>query len=297
MKDLEKQIDEDIDRALEEDLGHGDRTTDALINEEWQGKAEFLVKAEGVLAGIEVARRVFLKVDTGIAMQVAISDGNKIRPGDIAASLEGRLASILKGERTALNFLQRLSGIASETARYVVAVQGLPVKILDTRKTTPGLRLLEKYAVRMGGGQNHRMNLGDGILIKDNHLEALYSRGFKLKDAILKARQNSPGHLPVEVEAKTMEEVVQAVEAGTDIIMLDNMSVEMMKQAVGMVNGRALIEASGNINLNNVRTVAETGVNFISVGALTHSVKALDISLEFKKKTPNSKIQIINNDQ
>jgi nicotinate-nucleotide pyrophosphorylase (carboxylating) len=284
MKELEKQFDEIIDRALEEDLGKGgDVTTDALINNEWQGKAEFLIKAEGILAGIEIARRVFLKVDHEVDVRIIIQDGNKIKPGDIVASVSGKLASILKSERTSLNFLQRLSGIASETARFVAAVDGLPVKILDTRKTTPGLRYLEKYAVKAGGGQNHRMHLGDGILIKDNHLEVLYIRGLSLKDAVVRARRNSPKELRVEVETKTIDEVVRAVEAGADIIMLDNMSIVMMQQAVKFIKGRALVEASGNINLNNVRSVAETGVDLISVGALTHSVKSLDISLEFDK--------------
>jgi len=284
MDALEKQIEETIDRALEEDLGRGDVTTDALIESTMQGNADFLVKAEGVLAGIDVARRVFQKIDSGIEMRVLIADGSPIKPGDIAASLRGRLASILKGERTALNFLQRLSGIASMTAQYVSAVRGLPVKILDTRKTTPGLRLLEKYAVKTGRGQNHRLNLADGILIKDNHLEALYHQGLNLKDAVFRARQNSPVNLRVEVETKTIEEVAQAIDAGADIIMLDNMSTDMMTQAVRIINHRAQVEASGNITLDNVRQVAETGVDFISVGSLTHSVKALDISLEFEKK-------------
>jgi nicotinate-nucleotide pyrophosphorylase (carboxylating) len=177
MNNLDRQIDEAIDRALEEDLGRGDATTDAQVDANIRGKAVFLVKAEGVLAGIEVARRVFRKIDDNIEMSVLIPDGTQIKPGDIAASLEGSLASILKGERTALNFLQRMSGIASETARYTAAVAGLPVKILDTRKTVPGLRLLDKYAVKMGGGQNHRLDLADGILIKDNHLESLYNQG------------------------------------------------------------------------------------------------------------------------
>jgi nicotinate-nucleotide pyrophosphorylase (carboxylating) len=280
---VNRDIDELIDRALEEDLGSGDATTDALIENNMWGKANFLVKAEGVLAGIEVARRVFQKIDAEVQMTVLIVDGSSIMPGNIAASVEGSLASILKGERTALNFLQRLSGIASMTAQYVFAVKGLPVKILDTRKTTPGLRMLEKYAVKTGGGQNHRLNLADGILIKDNHLEALYARGLNLKDVVFRARQNTPAHLRVEVETKTMEEVSQAIGAGADIIMLDNMTLDMMNQAVRLINHRAQVEASGNITLTNVRQVAETGVDFISIGALTHSVKALDISLEFER--------------
>jgi nicotinate-nucleotide pyrophosphorylase (carboxylating) len=194
----------------------------------------------------------------------------------------GRLSSIFKAERTGLNFLQHLSGIASETARYVAAVNGLPVKILDTRKTLPGLRALEKHAVLMGGGQNHRMHLGDGVLIKDNHLEALYEQGFSLNDIITKARQRTPAQLKIEVEARTLDEARQAAEAGADIILLDNMSPEVMRQAVKLIDKRALVEASGGITLANARTVAESGVDLISVGALTHSAKALDISLEFE---------------
>jgi nicotinate-nucleotide pyrophosphorylase (carboxylating) len=281
---LEEQIEEIIGRALAEDLGQGDITTDLLISADRQGSAGFLVKADGILAGIEIARQVFFKVDAGTALKIFIPDGSAIKPGDIVASVHGKLAGILKAERTALNFLQRLSGIATETARYVAAVKGLPVKILDTRKTTPGLRYLEKYAVRMGGGQNHRMNLSDGILIKDNHLETLYKQELSLKEVVLKTKQHAPAGMKIEVETKTLDEVGQAAEAGAGIIMLDNMSLEMMRQAVKLINGRAKIEASGNITLNNVRAVAETGVDFISIGALTHSVKALDISLEFEDK-------------
>ena len=277
-----RPFDETIDLALTEDLCAGDITTDTLISDEWLGKASFVAKAEGVLAGIEIAGRVFSKVDPEIRLQVFLPDGINLQPGDIIGVLTGQLSSILKAERTALNFLQHLSGIASETARYVTAVKGLPVKILDTRKTLPGLRLLEKYAVRMGGGQNHRLNLGDGILIKDNHLVALYKQGLSLKEIIAKARQGTSAHLGVEVETKTPEEARQVAEAGADIVMLDNMSPEAMQQAVKLVKGQALIEASGGITLANVRAVAEIGVDFISVGALTHSVKALDISLEFE---------------
>jgi len=284
MNNLEEQIEEIIGRALAEDLGQGDITTDLLISADRQGSAGFLVKADGILAGIEIARQVFFKVDAGTALKIFIPDGSAIKPGDIVASVHGKLAGILKAERTALNFLQRLSGIATETARYVAAVKGLPVKILDTRKTTPGLRYLEKYAVRMGGGQNHRMNLSDGILIKDNHLETLYKQELSLKEVVLKTKQHAPAGMKIEVETKTLDEVGQAAEAGAGIIMLDNMSLEMMRQAVKLINGRAKIEASGNITLNNVRAVAETGVDFISIGALTHSVKALDISLEFEDK-------------
>jgi len=283
-RQFELQAQETIERALAEDQAYNDVTTDLLISGDKQGKAAFLVKDHGILAGIDIARRVLQKVDAGTDIKILMPDGSAVKPGDTVAAVSGKLSGMLKAERTALNFLQRLSGIATETSRYVAAVKGLPVKILDTRKTTPGLRYLEKYAVRMGGGQNHRMNLSDAILIKDNHLEALYAQGLNLTDAVNKARQGAPSGLKLEVETRTLDEVQQAVETGADIIMLDNMSLEMMRQAVALIKGRAKIEASGNVNLNNVRSVAETGVDFISVGALTHSVKALDISLEFEEK-------------
>jgi len=273
-------MEEIIDRALAEDLGWRDITTEALIPSDQQGIASIIVKSEGILAGIEVAKKVFRKVDPALKMDVLLEDGSRIKASDVIARVEGKVANILKAERVALNFLQRLSGIATETNRYVEAVERLPVHIMDTRKTTPSLRLLEKYAVRVGGGENHRMNLGDGILIKDNHLAALRNHGLSLKEIIAKAQQNAPKRLKIEVEVKTVPEALEAAEAGADIIMLDNMSLEYMRQAVKMIGGRALIEASGGITLDRVRAVAETGVDFISVGALTHSVKALDISLE-----------------
>jgi len=273
-------MEEIVDRALAEDLGWGDITTEALIPSDQRGIASIIVKSEGILAGIEVAKKVFHQVDPGLRMDVLLEDGTRIKASDVIASVEGKVANILKAERVALNFLQRLSGIATETNRYVEAVEGLPVHIMDTRKTTPSLRVLEKYAVRVGGGENHRMNLGDGILIKDNHLAALRSRGLSLKEIIAKTRQNAPKRLKIEVEVKTVPEALEAAEAGADIVMLDNMSLGDIRQALKMIHGRALIEASGGITLDKVRAVAETGVDFISVGALTHSVKALDISLE-----------------
>ncbi len=282
MKLTAKTIDEVIDLALAEDLGAGDITTDALISDDWSGRASFVAKAEGVLAGIEIAGRVFRRVDPTTRVEIFLQEGAGLTPGVIIGGVTGRLSSILKAERTALNFLQHLSGIASETARYVAAVNGLPVKILDTRKTLPGLRPLEKHAVLMGGGHNHRMHLGDGVLIKDNHLEALYEQGFSLNDIIAKARQGTPAQLKIEVEARTLDEARQAAEAGADIILLDNMSPGLMQQAVRLIDKRALVEASGGITLANVRAMAESGVDFISVGALTHSAKALDISLEIE---------------
>ena len=278
------QIEEIVDRALAEDLGWGDATTEALIPHDWRGQACLVVKADGILAGVEVAKEVFHRVDPEIEVKVLIRDGNKVKPGDIIVRISGRISSILKAERTALNFLQRLSGIASGTNRYVEAVEGLAVRIMDTRKTTPGLRLLEKYAVVVGGGENHRMNLGDGILIKDNHLAALRSQGLTIKDIVVTARQNAPQRPKVEVEVKTVPEAAEAADAGADIIMLDNMSIEDMRKAIKCIHGRALIEASGGITLYSIRAIAETGVDFISIGALTHSAMALDISLELKKE-------------
>jgi len=281
----EEQIDNIIDLALAEDLGHGDVTTEALIPPELQGKASMLVKAKGILAGGEVVKRVFLRVDPTLNVEVLIKDGAKVQPGDIVATICGKVVSILKAERVALNFLQRLSGIASQTAQYIAKIHGLNVNIADTRKTTPGLRLLEKYAVRMGGGQNHRLHLGDGILIKDNHIAALRALGISLEDIVAKAKKNAPRGLKVEVEVRTTQEALDAVEAGADIIMLDNMSPDEMRRVVSLVSGQVITEASGGITLANVRTVAETGINLISVGALTHSSKALDISLELEPQT------------
>ena len=274
------QIEEVIDRALAEDLAKGDVTTEALIPVDRQGTGLMVAKKEGVLAGVNVTRQVFHRVDPELKVEFLLEDGARVKPGTKVATLSGSIASILKAERVALNFVQRLSGIASETNRYVEAVKGLPVRIMDTRKTTPGLRALEKHAVKAGGGENHRMSLGDGILIKDNHLAALRSQGLNLKQIVAKARQNSPQRLPVEVEVGTVAEASEALEAGADVIMLDNMNLEDMCTAVQSIHGRALVEASGGITSDNVRAVAETGVDFISVGALTHSTKALDISLE-----------------
>jgi nicotinate-nucleotide pyrophosphorylase (carboxylating) len=276
------QIEEIIDRALAEDLGKDDVTTEALIPGDRQGTGFIVAEKEGVLAGMNVAKQVFHRVDPELKVEILLEDGVTVKPGSKVAKVSGSIASILKAERVALNFLQRLSGIASETNRYVEAVRGLPVRIMDTRKTTPGLRSLEKHAVKVGGGQNHRMSLGDGILIKDNHLAALRSQGLNLKQIVARARQNSPQRLPVEVEVGTVAEASEAVEAGADIVMLDNMNIEDMRKAVKSIGGRALVEASGGIKLDNVRAVAETGVDLISIGALTHSARALDISLELE---------------
>jgi nicotinate-nucleotide pyrophosphorylase (carboxylating) len=225
---------------------------------------------------------VFHKVDPSLRFKVLVSDRSKVQKGDMVARVEGRLASILKAERTALNFLQQLSGIASETANYVEATKGSPAQIMDTRKTTPGLRLLEKYAVRMGGGQNHRLHLGDAILVKDNHLAALRSQGVSLKEIIAQAKQKAASSLKVEVEVRTVEEALEASDAGADIIMLDNIRPEEIRRVVKLTGGKVLLEASGGVTLDNIQAIAETGVDFISVGALTHSAKALDIGLDLE---------------
>jgi len=280
-----EQIDSIIDLALAEDISHGDITSEGLIPPELQGKASILAKAEGIIAGGEVTKRVFLKVDPSLKIELLIKDGARVQPGDIVATIFGNVISILKAERVALNFLQRLSGIASLTAKFIAKTKGLKVKITDTRKTTPGLRLLEKYAVKIGGGENHRFHLGDGILIKDNHLAALRALGMNIKDIVAKAKQNAPHRVRVEVEVSTTQEALDAAEAGADIIMLDNMSPDEMRRVVSLIPSRVRIEASGGINLDNVRAAAMAGVDFISIGALTHSAKALDISLELEPQT------------
>jgi nicotinate-nucleotide pyrophosphorylase (carboxylating) len=284
----EKQLDKVIDLALAEDAPQGDISSEALIPPDLSSKARLLVKESGVLAGVEVAENVFRRVDSRLQYEVLIKDGNAIKPGDIVAIVSGSVISILKAERTALNFLQRLSGIASLTARYVAETRSTKAEIYDTRKTTPGLRSLEKYAVRMGGGQNHRLNLSDAVLIKDNHIAALRATGINMEDIITRARQNVPSSVTIEVEVTSTAEASQALKAGADIIMLDNMSIDDMRRVVELAAGRARIEASGGITLDNVRQVAMTGVDIISVGALTHSYRSLDISLELE--TPKLKL-------
>ena len=271
-----------IDRALSEDLSIGDPTTDILIPADMQGQAVFVAKEAGVLAGIDVALAVFKRVDASLHTDVVIGDGAHIKPNDMIAAVKGRMNSILKAERTALNFIRRLSGIATETAAYVRAVEEYPVRIVDTRKTTPGLRALEKYAIRAGGGYNHRQNLGDGILIKDNHIDALGSLGMSLGDVVRKANSEKSHTINVEVEVEDMAQVEEALAAGAKILLLDNMDPEEMAIAVRAAQGKAVTEASGNITLDTVRAAAASGVDIISVGALTHSAMSLDISLDFK---------------
>ena len=282
---FEEQVDNVIDLALAEDLGHGDITTDVLIPPQLQGKAFILIKESGILAGGDVARKVFLRVDPSLKVEVLIKDGTRVQPGDTIATVSGKVASILKAERTALNFLQRLSGIASQTARYVAKTRGSKVKITDTRKTTPGLRVLEKYAVRMGGGKNHRLHLGESILIKDNHLAALRALGMSLKDIVAKAKWEAPQGITEEIEVDTAQEAIDAADAGADTIMLDNMSPEEMQHVLDLLPGQIKTEASGGITLANVQAAAKARVNLISIGALTHSPQALDISIELEPQT------------
>jgi len=282
IKTVWKQIEQIVSNALAEDFASGDVTTEALIPSDLKGKASIMVKRDGVLAGIDVAREVFRQVDPLLRFKGLAKDGAKVRKGKVVATVEGKVANILKAERTALNFLQHMSGIATETARYVEAVSGTKAVITDTRKTIPNLRLLEKYAVRTGGGKSHRMNLADGVLIKDNHLIALRASGVGLGEATKKARRRAPKGLKIEVEVESVQQARKALAAGADIIMLDNMKLEDMRKAVKLVKGKSLLEASGGITLDNVRSVAETGVDLISIGALTHSARALDISLELE---------------
>ena len=269
-----------LEQAIAEDIGSGDVTTNALIAPDLKTKAAIIAKSDGVIAGLEVALSVFELVDPSLESVVLVQDGSMVAPGELVGLVSGSTSSILRAERVALNFLQRLSGIATMTSLYVQAVAGTKARIIDTRKTIPGLRELEKYAIRVGGGFNHRFNLSDGILIKDNHILALRESGFTISNIIKLARDRSPHTLKVEIEVESIDEAKEALEGGADVILLDNMTSSVMKDVVDLVNGRCILEASGGVNLNTVADIAKTGVNLISVGALTHSVKAMDISLD-----------------
>lgn len=271
-------VDNIIKTALLEDINYCDVTTDYLIPAEQQGKGRLVSKAEGVLCGAEVAARVFELIDSGIKIEILINDGESVKPGDELMRLEGRTASLLKGERTALNLIQHMSGIATAANEASKIVEGTNASIADTRKTLPGLRPLQKYAVMTGGAKNHRYNLSDAAMLKDNHIDA--AGGIT---AAVTALRKRVGHMTkIEVETRNLDELREALEVGADIIMLDNMSPELMKEAVAITNGRALLEASGGITNETLRTVAESGVDIISIGALTHSVKAFDISMYIK---------------
>ncbi len=273
-KDIIKDF---IKRSIAEDIGTGDITTQCTVPDGTQVKGRFIAKESGVLCGLEIAREVFNYADESIVYECSFKDGDTVQKGDIIALISGDAASILTSERLALNLMQKMSGIATNTHYAVKQVEGYKAKITDTRKTTPGLRVFEKYAVKTGGGSNHRFNLADGVLIKDNHIKAAGS----ITNAITSARLNAPHTLKIEVEVETIEQLNEALEAGADIIMLDNMDNETMTQAVSITGGRAILEASGNMGEKDLKAVAATGVDIISIGALTHSVKALDISLKF----------------
>ena len=267
-----------IDTALQEDIGTGDISTNFLINEEDVRLGYLKVKESGIIAGLPIAFHVFRKLDPKFSGIPKVDEGAKVKEGTIIAELHGTLRALLSGERTALNLLQRMSGIATKTFIFVNEIKGTKAKILDTRKTVPGLRILDKYAVKIGGGTNHRMGLYDMVMIKDNHIKV--AGGIYRAVELVKAKIKHG--IKLEVETSNIDEVKEALESEVDIIMLDNMSVELMREAVELINGKAMVEASGNITIKNVKTVAETGVDYISIGALTHSVKALDIGQYLK---------------
>ena len=272
-----KNIDDLIEIALNEDMPEGDITSENIIPLDSVSQAFIVAKEEGVLAGIYVAERVMKKIDRAVVFKIHRKDGQKISNGDKIASLKGRSVSLLKGERIALNFLQRMSGIATTTQKFVKALEGKKTKVLDTRKTTPGFRSLEKYAVRMGGGTNHRFSLSDMVMIKDNHIKIVGN----ISDAVLAARKKIKPGIKIEVETTDRQEAEEALKSGADIVMLDNMSLSKMRGVMKLLNSKVLVEVSGNINLSRALKIAELGVDFISVGALTHSYKSLDISMEF----------------
>lgn len=270
-------IDNLILSALKEDMPLGDITTDNIIPPSARSKAVLIAKQDAVLAGLDVFERVFKLITEDITFSRKAQDGQKVSKGQVFLEFEGNTAALLRGERTALNFLQHLSGVATKTAEFSSRIKDLPVKVVDTRKTVPGLRYLDKYAVRMGGGQNHRLCLSDGVLIKDNHIQAAGG----IKNAVNQVRERIPHTIKIEVETESLEQVQEALDSGADIIMLDNMSLDVMKKAVGIIKKRAVVEASGNVNLDTIYDIAATGVDIISVGELTHTVKAVDISMRF----------------
>jgi nicotinate-nucleotide pyrophosphorylase (carboxylating) len=271
-----------VGNALDEDLGRGDVTSDLLVPSDVDARAVVRSRGEGVIAGLDVAALVFEVANPRVKFTALTPDGTPVGRGQDIAVVSGEARGLLHGERVALNFLQRLSGVATLTARYVEAIRGNRARIIDTRKTTPGLRAIEKYAVRAGGGFNHRRDLSDAMLIKDNHLAVIAARGLSLVEAVKKARESMPHTLKVEIEVDRLDQIPEALAAGADIILLDNMSTEDLRRAVVLIDGRAITEASGGVSLTTVREIAATGVDVISVGALTHSAPILDIGLDFE---------------
>ncbi len=280
MKLLQCYIDNIITTALMEDINYIDEAADNLIPEEHKSSAYYVAKDTGVVCGIEVAKRVFELAGGDVVFNILMKDGTKVKKGDIIATLEGSTLTLLKGERTALNLLQHMSGIATATNKCVELVAGTKASVTDTRKTLPGLRALQKYSVTVGGGKNHRFNLSDAAMLKDNHIDAYGG----ITPAVMALRQKIGHTVKIEVEVRTLDELKEALENKVEIIMLDNMTNDNMKKAVEITAGRALLEASGNVTADNIRSVAETGVDIISLGALTHSVKCFDISMKIKKQ-------------
>jgi len=276
----QQQIDQFVAAWLAEDVGRGDRTTQAVVVPDASGRARIEARSQTVVAGLDVARVCFEHSGGGVDWFPQCADGDAVAPGTVLALMSGPLRTILTGERTALNILARLSGIATMTRRYVEAVHGTPAQVVDTRKTTPGLRLFEKYAVRVGGGRNHRFGLDDGILIKDNHIAAAGG----VSQAVRLARAGVPHGLRIEVEVTDLPELEEALSAGADAVLLDNMSPQKVSQAVTRAGGKVLLEASGGVTLENIRAYAETGVDLVSVGALTHSAQSADLALEVETK-------------
>ncbi len=273
-------VDDIIKRALEEDINYIDLATDYLLDDNDVSSAEFIAKADGILCGIDIAARVFAFIDRDVKTDIKLRDGEKVKKGDVIAVVTGKTKSILKGERTSLNILQHMSGISTETAKYAECCKGTKAHVTETRKTLPGLRGLEKYAVTVGGGKNHRFNLSDGAMLKDNHIDAYGS----LSNAVNALREKVGHMVKIEVEVRNEDELREALDCRADVIMLDNMTPAQMKKCVEIAAGKAVLEASGNVTLSNMAEVAATGVDIVSVGALTHSVKAFDISLKIEKK-------------
>jgi nicotinate-nucleotide pyrophosphorylase (carboxylating) len=278
---MRTQMDAIIELALSEDIGSGDLTARTVIPETARATGQMLLKSTGVISGLTVAERVFALVDTKIRWQALVEDGVSLEAGTVIGEITGPARSVLTAERTALNFVQRLSGVATLTRTFVNAIAGTGARIIDTRKTTPGMRVLDKQAVRHGGGFNHRIGLFDGVMIKDNHIAALGGDD-AIGEAVDRARSQIPHTVKIEVEVANLEQLRLALASGAEIIMLDNMSIEMMREAVAITAGKAILEASGGVNLASVRAIAESGVDVISVGALTHSAPALDISVDLE---------------
>ncbi|MCL4548837.1 MAG: carboxylating nicotinate-nucleotide diphosphorylase [Bacteroidetes bacterium] len=278
MKLDKKEIDKIISCALTEDVGSGDVTTNLIVPKNEKSRASFYAKENGVIAGLTVAKSVFTKLDKKSVWKSFVKEGDRVNAGTRIAEVSGSYRALLTGERTALNMLQRLSGIATQTSEFVRLAEGTKVRVLDTRKTVPGLRTLDKYAVKIGGGENHRFGLYDMVLIKDNHIKAAGG----ITSAVERIRKNLKTKIRIEVETSNLDEVCEAVNCNVDIIMLDNMTNDAMKEAVRIINGKIKVEASGNITVNNFRQIAEIGVDYISIGALTHSVKALDINMKIE---------------